>query len=140
MTNQEKPINIRKNTGELVPFDAEKLVQALRRSGANESEFETLLITNTRFTEDALQYGKCAGLNLVSWDYPAGNSLKDWVDRSGFHPITSLKSLLKKEKEGLLKKGVVLCLEILDNPSLLDDLAIPDRRFKSIIKEVEVLV
>ena len=45
-------------------------------TGGNASDFETLLITNTRFTDDALQFGKCAGLNLVSWNYPAGDSLK----------------------------------------------------------------
>lgn len=27
------------------------------------------LVTNTRFTEDALNYGKCVGLTLLSWDY-----------------------------------------------------------------------
>lgn len=30
---------------------------------------EGWVVTNTRFTEDALQYGKCIGLYLLSWDY-----------------------------------------------------------------------
>lgn len=112
----------------------------LIETGANEHDFETLLITNTRFSEDALQYGKCAGLKLVSWDYPKGNSLKDWIDKSGFHPVTSLKSLLKKEKEELLKKGVVLCRQILENTDMLTGLSIPNRRRKKIIKEAESLI
>lgn len=28
------------------------------------------VVTNTRFTEDALIYGNCVGLYLLSWDYP----------------------------------------------------------------------
>jgi len=79
-------------------------------------------------------------LKLVSWDYPQGNSLKDRIDKSGFHPITSLKTLMKKEKEELLKKGIVLCREIADNPEILNDLSIPNRRKKSIINEAKALI
>ena len=34
------------------------------------------LVTNTRFTEDAVNYAKCVGLTLLSWDYPKNNGLK----------------------------------------------------------------
>src|SRR5690554_2075101 len=34
------------------------------------------VVTNTRFTEDALQYGKCIGLYLLSWDNPKNDGLK----------------------------------------------------------------
>ncbi len=77
-------------------------------------EFEGYLITNTRFTEDAVNYGKCAGLHLISWDYPQGHSLRDLIDASGLHPITSLKSLNSKEKESILGKGIVLCRDLND--------------------------
>ena len=36
--------------------------------------------TNTRFTTDAIQYAECSGLKLLSWDYPANNSLKSRID------------------------------------------------------------
>ncbi|MCF8233775.1 MAG: restriction endonuclease [Bacteroidales bacterium] len=97
--------------------------------------FEPMLITNTRFTLDAEQYGKCSGLKLLSWDFPKGNSLKDWIDRSGFHPITVLKSLTKKETKILIDKGIVLCREIKNNPDVLNDLPITQRRKSSIVKE-----
>ncbi len=110
-------------------------------SGENKgSDFEPLLITNTRFTEDAMQFGKCSGMRLISWDYPENDSLKDWIDRSGFHPITSLKSLTKKEKQGLLDKGTVLCREIVEKPGLLDALPITQRRARNIMKEAKALV
>ncbi len=105
-----------------------------------DSDFEPLLITNTRFTEDAMQFGRCTGMRLISWDYPENDSLKDWIDRSGFHPITSLKSLTKKEKQGLLDKGTVLCREIVEEPGLLDVLPITQRRARNIMKEAKALV
>ncbi|MGB5555535.1 MAG: ATP cone domain-containing protein, partial [Flavobacteriaceae bacterium] len=33
------------------------------------------VVTNTRFTVDAIAYGKCAGLELLSWDYPKNDGL-----------------------------------------------------------------
>ena len=65
--------------------------------------------TNTRFTSDAIQYGKCVGLLLTSWDYPKGNGLKEQIDKSGSHPLTALTTLTKAEKTKLLEKGIVLC-------------------------------
>lgn len=101
--------------------------------------FEPLLITNTRFTLDAEQYGECSGLKVVSWDYPRGNSLKDWIDRSGFHPVTSIKALRIKEKRELLNNEIVLCRELVNKPVVLDQLKLSNRRKKSILKEARAL-
>ncbi|MDZ7742242.1 MAG: ATP cone domain-containing protein [Bacteroidota bacterium] len=104
-----------------------------------ELHFEPMLITNTRFTLDALQYGICSGLKMLSWDHPQGNSLKDWIDRSGFHPITVLKSLTKKEKKILMGKGIVLCREILEKPDQLNSIEISQRKKNNILKEARAL-
>lgn len=109
-------------------------------SGNRGIAFEGMLVTNSRFTDDALQYGLCAGLRMVSWDYPAGDSLKDWIDRTGSHPITSLESLRKPEKQALMAKGIVLCREIVADPSLLDHLIYPARRISVILKEANSLL
>lgn len=71
--------------------------------------YQGWIVTNTRFTQDALDYASCAGLHLVSWDYPSQGSLRDRIDISGLHPITVLYSLTKREKQLLLDKGLVLC-------------------------------
>lgn len=41
-----------------------------RQNPGGKMSFEGWLVTNTRFTEDAIRFGRCAGLHLVSWDYP----------------------------------------------------------------------
>src|SRR5690606_354055 len=63
------------------------------------------LITNTRFSSDALKYGSCMGMFMLSWDYPADKSLKLLIDQSGLYPITSLLSMTNHEKKQLLNKG-----------------------------------
>lgn len=95
--------------------------------------------TNTRFTEDAMLYGKCAGLYLLSWDYPKDNGLKDRIDRLGLYPITVSTLLSAREKQFLLSRDVVLCQQLLDDKFFLDHLGISDSRKKRIMKEIELL-
>jgi hypothetical protein len=95
--------------------------------------------TNTRFTTDAIQYGTCVGQLLTSWDYPKGNGLKERIDQSGLHPLTSLTTLTKTEKYKLLDKGIVLCKEINKSPSLLEQIGISKRRQKDILEDSEKL-
>ena len=95
--------------------------------------------TNTRFTTDAIQYGKCAGLLMASWDYPLGNGLKERIDISGLHPLTALTTLTKNEKTKLLDLGLVLCKEIYENPEVLNQIGISKPRHKNIIEDAKEL-
>tara|TARA_A100000171_G_scaffold51234_1_gene64973 strand:- start:1664 stop:2506 length:843 start_codon:yes stop_codon:yes gene_type:complete len=95
--------------------------------------------TNTRFTTDAVQYGKCVGLLLTSWDYPMGNGLKDRIDKLGLHPLTALTTLTKAEKTKLLDTGIVLCKELHKKPALLEQIGIDKKRHKKILEDSEAL-
>jgi hypothetical protein len=95
--------------------------------------------TNTRFTEDAIQFGKCAGLYLLSWDYPKDDGLKDRIDRLGLYPITVSTLLSAREKQFLLSRDVVLCQQLLHDKFFLDHLGISDSRKQRIMKEIELL-
>ncbi|GFD72680.1 hypothetical protein KUL113_21000 [Tenacibaculum sp. KUL113] len=95
--------------------------------------------TNTRFTTDAIQYGKCVGLLMTSWDYPLGNGLKNRIDQSGLHPLTALTTITKQEKTILLETGIVLCKELHETPSLLNKIGIEKSRHKKILEDSEEL-
>ncbi|OED42626.1 ATPase, partial [Flavobacteriaceae bacterium (ex Bugula neritina AB1)] len=97
------------------------------------------VVTNTRFTKDAIQYGTCIGLHLLSWDYPIGNGLKDRIDRLRLFPITVSTLLTNREKQFLLSRDVVLCRQLIDDVFYLDHLGISDKRKEKILAEVETL-
>jgi hypothetical protein len=97
--------------------------------------FTGWVVTNSRFTTDAIAYGNCKGMQLLSWDYPFNNSLKDWVDRSGLYPLTCLTSLARSEKEWLLAKGYVLVKDIYDNEQLLLQAGVKKTRIKGVMDE-----
>jgi hypothetical protein len=97
------------------------------------------VVTNTRFTEDAIQFGKCIGLYLLSWDYPENNGLKDRIDRLGLYPITVSTMLTKREKQFLLSREIVLCRDLIGDVFFLDHLGISELRKKRILEEIEQL-
>jgi Holliday junction resolvase-like predicted endonuclease len=97
------------------------------------------VVTNTRFTSDALDYGLCAGLRMVGWDQPAKGSLKDRIDRSGLHPLTCLVSLTKAEKERLLEQGLVLARDVAQRPEALEAAMVKAPRMHMVMAEVREL-
>ncbi|PWK20979.1 ATP cone domain-containing protein [Xanthomarina spongicola] len=94
------------------------------------------VVTNTRFTEDALQYGKCIGLKLLSWDYPKEDALKNIIDRLGLYPITVSTLLTNREKQFLLSRDVVLCRDLIGDSFYLDHLGISDTRKERILNDI----
>lgn len=97
------------------------------------------IFTNTRFTTDAIQYGSCTGMMLVGWDYPEKGSLKERIDASGLHPVTCLTTMTKHEKDALLEKDIVLCMDLCRSPGELKALGVADERFGRIMAEARAL-
>jgi hypothetical protein len=97
------------------------------------------LMTNTRFTSDAIEYGECAGLRMVGWDHPAKGSLKHRIDRSGLYPLTCLGSLTRQEKERLLAAGLVLARDVAEQPNALHDALVRAPRMATIMQEAAEL-
>ncbi len=97
------------------------------------------VVTNTRFTRDASQYGTCVGLYLLSWDRPKGDALKDRIDRLGLYPVTVSTLLTNREKQFLLSRDVVLCRDLIDDVFYLDHLGISENRKERILNEINQL-
>ena len=98
------------------------------------------VVCNTRFSDDAINYANCAGLLIISWDYPSDTGLKYWIDKTGLHPVTSLISLNKTEKQYLLEKGIVLCNQLNENRNVLQEMGLTEIQIKKIIREAENLI
>ncbi len=100
---------------------------------------EGWIITNTRFTENAIKYASCNDLKLLSWDYPSKGNLYDFIHDFSVHPVTSLTTLTKQEKTQLLDKGVVLCDSIKNDRNLLNSLGVSPLRAEKIHQEATLI-
>jgi Holliday junction resolvase-like predicted endonuclease len=97
------------------------------------------VVTNTRFTTDAINYGLCSGLNLMSWDFPRKNSLKALTERFNAFPVTILTQLTKAQKQQLLNNEIVLCKELNQNPEILDSLQLSKQKMRLVQEELSDL-
>ncbi len=111
-----------------------------KNNGLENIDFEGWIVTNTRFSEDAIKYGNCAGMQLIGWDYPRQGSLKERVELSGLYPITCLSTLTKKEKKRLLERKIVLCRSLIDNEALLHEINVNRRNLSKVQREAEQIV
>lgn len=106
-----------------------------RKSGHRDKFHQGWVVTNARFTAEAIKYANCSGLKLLGWDYPKNESLKVLISSYGLHPLTCLSSLTKAEKKQLLGQGIVLCRTICDNPDILSDIGFEYAKVKKIVQE-----
>lgn len=111
----------------------------LTSAANNGKQRKMWLVTNTRLTSDAVIYGTCVGLGLLSWDYPAGNGLRERIDRANLHPITCLTTLSVNEKKQILGKAVVVCRELCAKPQTLSDIGLRPNKIEKVIEEVEAI-
>ncbi|MDR3546971.1 MAG: restriction endonuclease [Candidatus Pacebacteria bacterium] len=97
------------------------------------------LITNTKFTSQAIQYANCAGLQLLGWSYPQEGNLYDRIVATGLYPVTALTLLKKAEKRLLIDQGIVTCEQVRQHREALRALNIPPDRIGSILAETDSL-
>ena len=100
---------------------------------------ESWLMTNTKFSSSAINYGKCVGLNLISWNYPGEGNLQDIIEDSGLHPITCLQSLSNTQKTEILSAGTVLCKSLKPDSSILQSLRLNKEKLEEVNKEVSAV-
>jgi len=96
---------------------------------------EAWLMTNTKLTSEAIAYGKCVGMKVIGWSYPAGGSLQHLVERSGLHPVTSLTTLSRAQKVQFLDRGIIVCKDIQNNRDIIMSLGVSEAKFNQIVKE-----
>lgn len=113
------------------------IVEHQEKQKENEGKkFKGWVVTNTRFTTDAIQYGLCRGLEMISWDYPNNkNNIKRRIDETRLYPITCLTTLTAAEKQQLLQQKIVLCRTLNQNAKPLTDLGIKPARLTAILNE-----
>src|SRR3989338_1120171 len=73
---------------------------------------EGWLMTNTRFTRNAIRYAQCSNLTIIGWDYPRTRGLMTLIEEARVHPLTALTSLTDSEKRRLLENKIVLCRDV----------------------------
>lgn len=99
---------------------------------------EGWLVTNTRFTKNAIRYAQCSGLTLLGWDYPRARGLLALIEEARVHPLTCLTTLSDSEKHRLLDQKIVLCKDV-QTPHLLQEYGIKPDHIPKVLEEARQL-
>jgi len=98
------------------------------------------LVTNTKFTTEAIHYGNCVGIHVIGWSHPQTENLQDLIEKSALHPVTCLAGLSDLQKKQVLSRGIVLCKELLeDKAGSLSDLKLSGEEKDSLVKEITAI-
>lgn len=99
-----------------------------------------LLVTNTKFTSEAVAYAECSGIELLGWGYPANNTLFMRMSRAKVYPITAVTRLSRAEKRLLIDRGIIAVDEIVRDRRALDSLRLSSERVGALLAEAEGLL
>ena len=102
--------------------------------------FKAWVVTNTRFSEDSIGYASCSGMELLGWDYPNGNGLKERLEKFSIYPVTVLNNLTIKEKRQLMEEGIVSCSQLSEKKEVLKELNMNPRKYKNLLKELHDII
>ncbi|MES2225314.1 MAG: restriction endonuclease [Patescibacteria group bacterium] len=97
------------------------------------------LITNTKFTRQAIDYATCSSLSLLGWSYPHQGNLYDRIVASGLYPITALTTLRKAEKRLLIDQNIITTELLREHRQVLRELGVSSERVGAIVAEIETL-
>ncbi|MDD1769384.1 MAG: restriction endonuclease [Methanomassiliicoccales archaeon] len=89
------------------------------------------LVTNTKFTTDAIQYAKCMGMRLLGWRYPEERSLENLIDEHRLYPLTFL-GLKKAYERSLLDRNFILLRDVVNNKECLYEL-LPEKDAEAVL-------
>lgn len=107
--------------------------------GASRPIESCLIVTNNKFTEDALKFGNCSNLELLSWDYPNKKALRELIDEHKLYPVTCLTTLTQVEKDKLLAVEIITVQELVEQNDWLEKLEISKPRIRRILAEAHQL-
>lgn len=105
------------------------------KEGRSPRIHEGWLMTNTKLTSQAIDYGTCAGLTLIGWNYPKKGNLQDLILNTGVHPLTCLSTLPSNSKNHLLQNNVVLCRDVERNQNILREHGMTENEIKNVLDE-----
>jgi hypothetical protein len=73
-----------------------------------------MIVTNTRYSEHAIIYGRCRDILQVGWTSPEGFGLRDIVEKYKLYPLSCLRGVSTETRRRLVEAGIVLMKQLLE--------------------------
>lgn len=104
---------------------------------------KSILITNTKFTTEAIKYSECKDIDLLGWRYPNEQGLEYLIESRNLYPLTILPSYKGRLEEIFTGEGKMLVKDIFDAANSEDFNRNPEcvkNGIHNLMREAEVLL
>lgn len=116
-------------------------LRSAMRDSFPEKKFSGWLVTNTRFTADAIQYAECVGLTIKSWKYPSVHSVEEMIEDKKLYPVTIMSGLSSAQVRKLMERNIILMRDFarLETREIKRLLSVPENRAFTLREEADKL-
>ncbi len=101
---------------------------------------EFWLVTNTKFTDQAITYGECNGLKLLGWNYPTHGNLHEIIEKNALHPVTCVTVLSHQQKKDLVGRNILTCTDLIRQPQILDSIGVKGDLATKVLDEAKIII
>ena len=125
------------------PLKSFAILEDIKESGAfSQEKLRSFIVTNAKFTIDAIKYSNCKGVKLLGWRYPEKRGLEKLIEEKKLYPVTILPALTKHIFTIFQKEGILLANEVLDVDidKLSKSNSIPRASLARIKNQAEILI
>jgi len=102
---------------------------------------QPLIVTNTKFTSQAIKYARCVKVNLLGWRYPKDKGLEYWVESQKMYPITILPSFKRSLVDTFTRERIMLAKDLLslDPFKFARKVGLPQKDIVALVREAKIL-
>lgn len=104
---------------------------------------KSIVVTNTKFTTEAIRYSECKNIDLLGWRYPLEQGLEYMIESKGLYPLTILPSCKGRLAELFTLHGKMLVRDIYEAAESEDfgsNLEFVKNGIRTLMQEAEVLL
>jgi len=123
-------------------YNYARFLDILKNPKFNSSNPKAIIVTNTKFTTQAIKYCRCVNVDLLGWKYPENHGLESLIEKHKLYPVTILPSFKAYFKNIFAENKMMLALDLLDAPlaQLVKRLKLPLKEVDRLVEEAKILL
>ena len=75
-------------------------------------KYKSIIVTNAKFTQEAIKYSECTKVELLGWKYPKKRGLEFLIEKNQLYPITILPSVNQFLAKELIQQKIILVKDV----------------------------
>lgn len=113
-----------------------------KKESMKKLKLRTMLVTNTKFTSQVIQYAQCYKIDLIGWRYPELRGLEYLIESEKLYPITILPSINEHILSHLANYHLMLVKDIigLEGAKKLKKIGLKPKEIEIFQKEANLLL